>query len=122
MLNRTAGLFFAFLGCSCGPHAATGPAVDDSALSAPDADAGDCNDRARVRPMCIQAMTQRCRGQVEACESGCEAQFGGMPGNSDKEPGLRGDIEATQCRGRCGGSYAGCVRSLTSRCPQLCSP
>jgi hypothetical protein len=44
-----------------------------------------------------------------------------MPGNSEKEPGLRGDIESSQCRGRCNSSYAGCLRSLVSRCPETCA-
>ena len=107
---------------SCGgQRATTQPAGDDPAFQL-DGDAGDCSDRARVRPMCVQAMTQRCRGQALGCESGCETQFGSMPGNSEKEPGLRGDIESSQCRGRCTSSYAGCLRSLLARCPETCSP
>jgi hypothetical protein len=109
---------------SCGGQrvSTTPAAVDDSAFLPLDGDAGDCSDRARVRPLCVQVMTQRCRGQALGCESGCETQFGSMPGNSEKEPGLRGDIESSQCRGRCTSSYAGCVRSLVARCPETCSP
>jgi hypothetical protein len=108
---------------ACGAQAATGPAgVEDPAIAAADADAGDCGVRARVRPVCLQAVAARCRGQAQTCESTCEAQFGSMPGNSEKEPGLRGDIESSQCRARCGNDYPACTRSLASRCPETCAP
>jgi hypothetical protein len=107
-------------GLACDKPAATtsGPTLDDSALFP--ADAGDCSDRARVHPMCLDAVTRRCYGQLVDCESSCEAQFGQMPGNSDKEPGLRGDIESGQCRQGCGNTYAVCKQNLLARCPQLC--
>jgi hypothetical protein len=84
------------------------------------ADAGDCTDRARARPLCLQAMTQRCRSQSTACEAACETQFGSMPGNTEKEPAVRGEMEVGQCRQRCNSGLSPCLRALLGRCPELC--
>jgi hypothetical protein len=120
-MSRVARCALALLALTACEPGAKGPTatVDDTALFP--ADAGDCNDRARVHPMCVDAVTRRCYGQLVDCESGCEAQFGQMPGNSDKEPGLRGDIESGQCRQGCGSTYAMCKQNLLGRCPQLCA-
>ncbi len=104
--------------CASSPPASSAPGE----AWAPSADAGGCEDRARVRPLCVQAMRERCRAQVQACESSCETPFGTMPGNSDKEPGLRGDIESAACRERCGSTYSPCEGSELSRCPARCAP
>ena len=103
---------------SCGEQRAS--VEPEAPAPAFDVDAGDCPARARVAPMCVRAMTERCRGQQSGCESACESQFGSMPGNTEKEPGIRGDMETTQCRQRCGDGYPACTRALLSHCPEPC--
>ncbi len=84
------------------------------------ADAGDCVDRARVAPLCRRTMEDRCRAQIRDCDARCRFQFGSLPGNDEKEPTIRGDMETSSCTSQCGGSFPGCMRQLASQCPEPC--
>jgi hypothetical protein len=83
------------------------------------ADAG-CADLARVRPLCLRAAEARCASQQQDCEAQCEPRLG--PGNSEKEPALRGDIEADRCRERCRVGTPACRTAVAARCPNACEP
>ncbi len=83
-------------------------------------DTMDCAERARVRPVCERAMAERCSSQRDSCEAGCQSEPGNLPGNGEKEPTLRADLEATRCRDRCRDGYEPCLRALLPNCPGLC--
>jgi hypothetical protein len=105
------------LAAACGassrnPAPATGENFDMS-------DGGDCAERERVRPLCRQAMTARCEAQMTGCETSCEAR--NLPGNSEKGPALRGDMETSLCRDSCRNGYQPCLNLLVVRCPTLCA-
>jgi hypothetical protein len=42
-----------------------------------------------------------CSTQEAQCEAACASSSTSLPGSSDKEPALRGDIEGERCRARC---------------------
>lgn len=109
-----AALVFASVSCG-GGNAEVAPA---DALALP-ADAG-CADLARVRPVCLRAAEARCASQQGDCEAQCEPRLG--PGSSEKEPALRGDIEADRCRERCRVGLPACRTALAARCPNACEP
>lgn len=101
---------------SCGGGNAEVPPAEALALPA---DAG-CADLARVRPLCLRAAEGRCTSQEQDCEAQCEPRLG--PGSSEKEPALRGDIEADRCRERCRIGVPACRTALAARCPNACEP
>lgn len=87
-----------------------------------DADGGEatCEDRARVAPLCVQALTQRCRSQSADCEATCDSR-GGLPGNTMKSPTDKNEHIAVNCRQECSQVYEACLRTLVPQCPQPCS-
>jgi len=95
------------------------PVTDATPLSdLPVAPGASCDDRARARPICLGAMQSQCRSQRGDCEAACEPRT--APGSSEKEPALRGDIEADRCREGCRQSATACERTLGARCPETC--
>jgi hypothetical protein len=81
-------------------------------------DGSDCAQREQVRPFCQRAMTARCDAQMTECETACETRT--LPGNSEKGPTLRGDMETSHCRDSCRNGYQPCLNLLLARCPMLC--
>jgi hypothetical protein len=77
-----------------------------------------CEDRVRARPICLRAVETRCASMRSDCEARCEPRLG--PGNSEKEPALRGDMEADRCREGCRQQDLGCRHALADRCPRPC--
>jgi hypothetical protein len=109
------------------PSAAVAPPVVETAAVSPDATpisdlplatGGSCDDRARARPICLAAVKSQCLSQQNGCETGCQPRTG--PGSSEKEPAIRGDIEADNCRDGCRQSGTACLRTLGARCPSPC--
>jgi hypothetical protein len=100
--------------------AAIGCATNSELVPQPTATAGDggCEDRARARLVCLGAVDARCDSLRGDCEARCEPRLG--PGNSEKEPALRGDMEADRCREGCRETDRGCRRGLADRCPRPC--
>jgi hypothetical protein len=123
-----AGLSWAAIACGGGqpPPATPAPAVVETAAVSdatpisdlPLATGGSCDDRARARPICLAAVKSQCLSQQNECEAGCQNRSG--PGSSEKEPALRGDIEADNCRDGCRQSGTACLRTLVARCPTPC--
>jgi hypothetical protein len=119
---------WALVACGGGPvHPATvaSPVVetasdgDATPLSdLPLAAGGSCEDRARAAPVCLQAAQSRCRSQRGDCEAACEPRQ--QPGSSEKEPALRGDMEAERCRQGCRQYETACGSTLQARCPTPC--
>jgi hypothetical protein len=79
---------------------------------------GSCDERARARALCLSAVQGRCGSMRADCEARCEPRLG--PGNSEKEPALRSDIEAERCREGCRQDDRGCRHALIVRCPRPC--
>jgi hypothetical protein len=108
-------------GCGTANNSAPAPSSGETAASTETVgDGGYCADHERARSVCIEAVAERCRGQSTGCEATCNAQLGSMPGSSEKEPAIRGDMESNQCRERCRQGYEPCLRALLVRCPQPC--
>jgi hypothetical protein len=98
------------IAAACAPGAPETRAPSRTALS--------CDDRARARPLCLRAAASRCASQRSDCEASCEPRL--STGNSEKDPGLRRDIEEARCRDGCGPAALACERSLLAQCPSLC--
>jgi hypothetical protein len=123
-----AALLGTAVACGGGPVAPATPApavVESASVSdatpladLPLAPGTSCEERARARPICLAAIESQCRSQRGDCEAGCEPRSG--PGSSEKEPALRGDIEADRCREGCRQSATACGRTLGARCPSAC--
>ncbi len=126
-----AGLAGAVISCggapAATPPATPAPAVAETSGATSDATpisdlplaaGGTCDDRARARPICVAAVKSQCLSQQNGCESGCQSRV--LPGSSEKEPALRGDIEADYCRDGCRLSATACARALEARCPVPC--
>jgi hypothetical protein len=121
-LAPTFALVLAFLGASfgCGASNAESASVA-SAESASDADAGEptCEDRARVAPICVKALTERCQSQSNDCEITCDSRED-LPANGRKMPTERSDRPVNACRQDCRGRLDGCMRTLVGQCPRPC--
>jgi hypothetical protein len=123
-----AALVGAAVACGGSPvaPATAAPAVTESAsvsdatplADLPLAPGSSCDERARARPICLGATESQCRSQRGDCEAGCEPRSG--PGSSEKEPALRGDMEADRCREGCRQDATACARALGARCPTAC--
>jgi hypothetical protein len=109
------------LGLSAASCAEPQPAPASPACAASaNEDGGDCEGRARVRPLCERTMGDRCRGQRSECETRCSSAPGDLPANGQKEPTLRADAEEARCREGCQSGYSPCLRALLASCPALC--
>ena len=97
------------------PEAAEAPLEPVEAALAPDA---GCADRARARPLCLQAVEARCASLQAGCEAQCETRL--APGSTEKEPGLRTDLAADRCRERCRQASRGCRGAMAAACPATC--
>jgi hypothetical protein len=119
--------FVRFLGEFIAPLAVAGacalPACNAarSPTASQEGDGGElsCADRLRARSICQTAMQQRCESQGNDCESSCDVQ-GNLPGNNEKTPSSRSDMETTQCRANCRQVRDACVRTVATRCPAPC--
>ena len=104
---------FLLPGCNAPRTATTAPAAES--------DGGElsCDERARAQTLCLSAMRQRCESQGNDCEASCDVH-GNLPGNNEKGPSQRNDMESTQCRANCREVREACVRSVVPRCPAPC--
>jgi hypothetical protein len=78
-----------------------------------------CDERARAQVICQSAILHRCESQQNDCEGSCDVH-GDLPGNNEKSPSQRNDMESTQCRANCVHVHDGCVRSAPQQCPVPC--
>ena len=106
---------------ACGGGAVEAPPTSAPYVDSASADGGEltCDERARSRTMCIGTLTQRCQSQAGDCDAQCVSREG-LPGNSRKNPSIRGELEAPHCRDDCRNGMDACLRSLLSGCPRLC--
>jgi hypothetical protein len=104
---------------ACGGAGASGPAASSASADPGDGGEASCEDRARTQKLCTAALTDRCQSQLNDCEATCETR-GNLPGNTQKVPTNRGELESTRCRQDCRVGYDSCVRTLVPQCPRAC--
>ncbi len=97
------------------------PRTPDSAAPAEVADGGEltCEEKARARGVCVDALMLQCRSNQQACESGCESR-NQLPAGTQKAPSTRDELEGGTCRERCRLEADACARNAPQRCPMTC--
>ena len=65
-------------------------------------------------------MEDRCRTQLNDCESGCEDK-NQMTANSRKHPSNRDELDTPRCRDACRVNADACTRSTQAQCPAPCA-
>jgi hypothetical protein len=95
------------------------PRTPDAVVEADGGGALTCDERARAQTLCRSAMARRCETQGNDCEASCDVR-GDLPGNAQKGPSSRNEMESTQCRANCREVREACVGTVVPQCPSLC--